>query len=405
MTFWLVTGLIALSVFALILAAAMRARAVSEVPAAYDMRVYRDQLKEIERDVARGVLSAQDAERVKVEVSRRILAADTALQAETDAQKRGGLGLPALGALALISLAGTFFLYLQLGAPGYGDLSLESRIALAEARYADRPSQAQAEAALPPAVPQEAPEYLELVKQLRVALQERPDDVRGHTLLARSEARLGNFAAARVAQERVIALLGGEQAPLEEWINLLDVHVLAAGGYVSPEAEAAMNHILSIEPQNGVARYYWGLIQLQVGRPDRAFRAWDALVRQGPPNAPWLPPILAQIEDTAALAGVRYQIPAIGGGRGPSQDDMIAAEDMSPADRMQMIEGMVSGLASRLAEEGGPPRDWAQLMTSLVVLGRVEQAFAVFEEAKSVFDADPAAMDIINRAADQAGLL
>ena len=40
------------------------------------LKVYRDQLAEVERDVTRGVLSASDAARVRTEVSRRILAAD-----------------------------------------------------------------------------------------------------------------------------------------------------------------------------------------------------------------------------------------------------------------------------------------------------------------------------------------
>ena len=181
--------------------------------------------------------------------------------------------------------------------------------------------------------------------------------------------------------------------------------VLAAGGYVSPEAEAVAETILARDAQNGVARYYWGLMQLQTGRPDRAFRVWDALLRAGPEDAPWISPILAQIEDVARDAGVRYQLPVIGSGRGPSNEDIEAAEAMSPAERMQMIQGMVSGLAERLASEGGPPDDWAQLITALGVLGRFDQAVVVFENAKRVYGEDPGAMDVINGAADRAGIL
>ena len=146
-------------------------------------------------------------------------------------------------------------------------------------------------------------------------------------------------------------------------------------------------------------------MQVQIGRPDRAFRVWDGLIRAGPADAPWIPPILAQIEDTARDAGVRYQVPTVGSGRGPTADDIDAAQDMSPADRLQLIQGMVSGLAERLANEGGPPDDWAQLITSLGVLGRIDQAVIVFENAKRVYGENPGAMDIINGAADRAGIL
>jgi cytochrome c-type biogenesis protein CcmH len=58
---------------------------------------------------------------------------------------------------------------------------------------------------------------------------------------------------------------------------------------------------------------------------------------------------------------------------------------MAPEDRAAMIEGMVAGLADRLATEGGPPEDWARLITAFGVLGRREQAQAVYDEALTVF--------------------
>ena len=45
-----------------------------------DAAVYRDQLREIERDLAAGSIGASEAEAARIEVSRRLLAAD---QAET----------------------------------------------------------------------------------------------------------------------------------------------------------------------------------------------------------------------------------------------------------------------------------------------------------------------------------
>ena len=127
-------------------------------------------------------------------------------------------------------------------------------------------------------------------------------------------------------------------------------------------------------------------------------------MREGPADAPWIAPIDLQIEDIAARAGVRYQKPQIGSARGPSAADIEAAEDLSPAERMQMIQGMVAGLGERLASEGGPPEDWAQLISALGVLGRMDDARAIFDEARTAFGADPTAMDMLNRAADRVGL-
>ena len=181
--------------------------------------------------------------------------------------------------------------------------------------------------------------------------------------------------------------------------------VLAAGGYVSPEAEQALSRALQLDPQNGPARYYWGLMMAQTGRPDQAFRIWDRLLRAGPPDAPWIPPIRAQIEEIAARAGVDYAMPDPGTGQaGPSRADIEAAGQMSAEERMQMIEGMVSSLSNRLATEGGPPTEWARLINALGVLGRGEEARGIYDEAIGVFADDPGALDLIQQAGERAGV-
>jgi cytochrome c-type biogenesis protein CcmH len=84
--------------------------------------------------------------------------------------------------------------------------------------------------------------------------------------------------------------------------------ILAAGGYVSPEAEAALVRGLELEPRNGTARYYAGLMYAQQGRPDLAFPIWRNLMAESTAEAPWLDPIRLQIEEVAALAGERVTL-------------------------------------------------------------------------------------------------
>ena len=245
---------------------------------------------------------------------------------------------------------------------------------------------------------------MELVEQLRAAVAARPDDLRGHLLLAQTEAQLGNFPAAAAAQAGLIRIRG-EQATPEDLGDYAELLVLAAGGYVSPEAEEVLRDVLRRDENDGRARYYIGLMRLQTGRPDITFRLWDDLLRRGPVGAPWIEPIRQQIGQVAALAGVRYEIPAIGSGApGPSQADIDAAADLSVAERMEMIGAMVDGLSTRLATEGGPPQDWARLVTSLAVLGQPTQARAIFDEAMQVFEGDAGAIDILRAAGQQAGV-
>ena len=406
MAFWILTGVVTLMLAAMLAMVVLRNRnGTSEPAAAYDLRVYRQQLKDLDRDVARGIVSMGDAERLRTEISRRILAADAAGQ---NTPAASGTPSPVvIVVIALVLLGGSLGLYWQLGAPGYGDLALQDRIARAEDMRRNRPDQATAEAELPAAdlPPELSPEYEALLTRLRETVAARPDDVQGHVLLAQNEARVGNYAAAAAAQGKVVRLKGAE-ASIDDVSGYAELLVMAAGGYVSPEAEAVLRAVLTRDVENGTARYYWGLMLVQTGRPDLAFRMWDGLLRRGPEDAPWIAPILAQITPIATMAGVDYTVPEIGSGalRGPSAEDIDAAQDMSPAERMEMIGGMVESLSSRLASQGGPVEDWARLITSLGVLGETTRARAIYENAVEVFADDPAAMDDIQRAGERAGV-
>jgi cytochrome c-type biogenesis protein CcmH len=407
MLFWIVAAGLALAVTGLIALALLRAQDAEAELERFDIRIYRDQLSAVDKDLARGLVGEEEAERLRTEIKRRILEADRA-SADTGptgrAPKSATLVIAALSGVAV--LGGSLWLYTVIGAPAYPDMPLVARLDEAAERRATRPTQAQAEASLPAAPdPSASADFLELMDRLRATVAERPSDLDGHRLLARNEAGLGNFAAAHAAQKRVIEILG-PAATARDWADYGDLMVLAAGGYVSPEAERAFEEALARDPGNGTARYYLGSMQLQIGRPDLAFRIWQAQLREGPPDAPWIGPIRAQIEQAAARAGIDYRLPPAPDGAapaGPSAADMEAAEGMSPAERMQMIEGMVSGLSERLATTGGPPEDWARLIRAYGVLGRREQAAAIWAEAQQVFDDEVARLPIL-RAARDAGV-
>ncbi|MFT6089064.1 MAG: cytochrome c-type biogenesis protein CcmH [Sulfitobacter sp.] len=410
MNFWIIAAAGATLVTVLLIRALWRG-ASAETPSRVeqDLQVYRDQLAEVEREVARGVLSAEDAARAKTEISRRILAADKSRTTHMQAGRAPSKPLMAVIAVALIG--GSLFMYASLGAPGYGDLSLKDRIAFAKNLRETRPTQADAVAGLPETTVgvELSAEYEALLTRLRETVATRPDDVQGQTLLAQNEARVGNFAAAADAQSAVVRLKGAD-ASTEEVVNYAELLIMAAGGYVSPEAEAVLRAVLTRDAENGTASYYWGLMLIQTGRPDQGFRIWDGLLRRGPADAPWIEPILGQIEPVADLAGVEYTIPDIGPGigqgalPGPSKDDIEAAQDMTPAERMEMIGSMVEGLSDRLATQGGPVEDWARLISSLGVLGQTDRAQAIYDNAVEVFADDPAATDIIARAGEKANL-
>ena len=87
--------------------------------------VYKDQLAEVERDKAAGLIGAQEAEAARVEIGRRLLAASDAETGTTS------VSLPFRRVVAVVALAGLPLIaagfYLELGSPTLGDFPLAAR--------------------------------------------------------------------------------------------------------------------------------------------------------------------------------------------------------------------------------------------------------------------------------------
>lgn len=398
--FWAAATAITLGVGLLLVQALRRGDSAADEAAA--LKVYRDQLTEVDRDLARAVLSPAEAERVKIEVSRRLLDADRAISASPVAAGTGSTwaSMSLVCTASAAALAG----YYWLGAPGYPDLPLSDRYAMSDEAYRTRPSQADSEAAAPAAQPpavQPDAQFLELMEKLRAAIVVNPDDQQGLLLLAKNEVRLGNFIAARKAYEHLVELKG-TTATADDHAGLAQTMIFAAGGRVSPEAEKHLIRALELDPTNGIARYFSGVMFDEIGRPDSTFALWERLLREGPEAAPWIKPIRAMLPGVAEAAGIKYQPPAVG--KGPTAADMSAASEMTPEQRQDMIKGMVGTLETRLNSEGGPVEDWIKLINALAVLGEKDRAKAAYEKAAAAFKSDDTAAGQIEAAASQAGV-
>lgn len=406
--FWGVAGVIGFAVGLVLLRAMAKGAAYRGGAGAKALALYRDQLAEVDRDVARGTLGPDEAERLRTEVQRRIL--ETARRGGEDAPVTGSRHSQTLGlGVVVLALAGGVALYLQMGAPAYPDLPLSKRLAMAEEIYQNRPAQAQAEAdfaqTAPPAPPAEVdPDFMALMTQLRAAVAARPNDVMGLTLLARNEAALGNYPAAARAYEALIAAKG-DSAGVDDHIGAAQAMIAAAGGIVSPQAEAQLQRALALDPNNGMARYFSGLLFAQTGRPDRAFALWQPLLADSPEGAPWIDPITQLLPEVADAAGIPYTPPTdFAKLAGPDAADIAGAADMSEGERATMINTMVAGLEERLLSTGGSAEEWLRLINALGVLGEAGRLRTALAAGQAALAGDAPALQALRDAAAQSGL-
>ncbi|MCB6176952.1 c-type cytochrome biogenesis protein CcmI [Rhodobacter sp. Har01] len=396
--FWASAGALTLGVAILLLVSLWRGRTTAAPAALQDIQVYRDQLTEVDRDLARGTLGETEAQRLRTEIARRLLAADKTLTTDKPAASAGSGKTSLVVSTVLLVAAGLAALavYRQTGTPWYRDMPLERRLAELDANLASRPSQADYLAS--------AGRPIDTAAAAKIAadLAAESDPA---ALKAASETHYaaGDFRAAALAMQRYIEVMG-DQATSYDHVSLAVALVAEADGYISPETEAALRAALKLDMGNEVALFLVGDLFMQGRRFDRAFEFWRPIAEFGNPEAPWVMAARERIETVAELAGIRYRLPDGAAAQDPAGPDMAAVAGMSPEEQQAMVEGMVAQLSERLASEGGTAAEWARLITSLGVLGRVEEAQAIYDEAKERFAGRTEDLATLTEAAGVAGV-
>ncbi|MFG1298612.1 c-type cytochrome biogenesis protein CcmI [Xanthobacter sp. V3C-3] len=327
-----------------------------------DLAVYRDQLAEIARDAKSGRLPAAEAEAARVEVARRMLAADAARE-PGDAQDTGlatrRRRIAAVVALLLVP-AFALGLYVDLGSPR-----------LPGAPLADRLS-----------APPDRGDVAILVRRVEEHLARNPNDGQGYEILAPVYLRLGRPDDAARAYAEAIRTLGPSP---ERHSARGEALVVAADGLVTADAARAFAAALALDPQEPRAAYFLGLAAEQDGRAADAARIWADLLAHAPATAPYRPMVaaaLARVGGAQVPAAPTASAPAA---PGPGAADVAAAAQMSAQDRDSMVRGMVSRLAARLESEPNDIDGWVRLVRAYGVLGEKDKAAEALKSARAAF--------------------
>lgn len=407
--FWIVAAIVALASIVIVARPLLRPPSGARSRAAHDEQVFRDQLAELDRDVARGVLAESEAQSAKVEVSRRLLAA----AAERE-RMEGPLPAPRSISrvlaivLALAAPIGATALYFAIASPGHPDRPLAERLANARqpTSQADIERILAAEGFDPAKEALEADpslaEFVPLVEKLRLATESRPGDLRGAQLLANSLRRLGRYSEAWPAYARVIQA-SGDAATVGDYHTQVEAMIYAAAGFVSDDALEVSNAGAERFGPTGTHLYVTGLHAAQRGDPDRARAFWTEAISIEPDRSPVAEAAQAQLTAMGAALS-RPASPPSAAEPGPNAEDMQAASQMSASDRQAMIEGMVEGLQERLRSEGGDVNEWARLIRALSVLERADDAKAAYVEASQIFQGDSTALAFLTEQALLSGV-
>lgn len=376
MLFWIFAAVLTAAVLLLLVPPLLRSAGSGPDREEFDREVYRDQLDELERDRARGLINDAQAEAARAEIARRMLAT-----AEKAAATGSGVAAAPRSArvlavlLALVLPVGALSVYGIYGRPDLPAQPLASR-------------NLEQERGGPPK------SVLAAMDKLKAQLAENPSDIQGWLILGQAYAKMGRNGDAADALRHAVAL---NRDDVEVQGLFAETLVSANDGMVPEEAVAAFDAVLAKEPKDPRARFFAALARFQAGDQQGALDRWSALMAESPADAPWVPVVRDQIREAAVALNLdpakvtpqplppeQKEQAAQGqqSGQQTAPNAQAGAQGNNAAGQDEMIRGMVANLAARLDADPSDVDGWLKLARSYGVLGDTAKALDAARKAR-----------------------
>lgn len=391
MVFWILVAILVAGVTLAITRPLMRPAEQAPADADADLAVYKDQLKEIAADEARGTLAPSEAEGARAEIARRLLRVahdkshlESAPSTGTQNRFLFPVSLATSIALPVVSLG----LYLAYGAPGMPAQPLDER--LAEANNASKPN--------------------DLVAKVEQRLREHPEDGKGWDVIAPVYYAMGRFSDAATAYRNAIHLIGESPKRLQGFAN---ARIRMENGIVPDDARKALQRMLALDPKAIEPQIWLALAKEQDGKLAEAASDYKKLLTEAPADAPWrkvLEERIASLEPAnggpkaPGEAGAANTPAASSEPQGSASPDASAVMSMSPQERQAFITRMVDGLAARLKADGSDAAGWVRLIRAYQVLGRRDDAVKALSDARANLKGNQSGLAQVEDLARQLGL-
>ncbi|MEM9999573.1 MAG: c-type cytochrome biogenesis protein CcmI [Pseudomonadota bacterium] len=339
----------------------------------FDVTVYRDQLSELDADKDRGLIGASEYEQARVEIARRVMAAeDKAAENQAAPARRDRVVGPAFALLFVPAIALLF--YYEIGSPGLEAQPLAARLERASPIGGDQ-------------------DIALMLERAEEHLRVNSDDVRGWDVVAPIYLRLNQSDKAASAFENAISLDG---PTVERLSGLGHALVAQAGGVVNDGALQRFQAALELDPTDTRSMFFVGLAAAQGGDEAGALARWERLSVSG------------QNDEWAQMVGIaRQQIqPETPSGAAPQidQDAGRAISELPADEQAEMIMAMVDGLDERLADDPNDLQGWLRLIRARAALGQSDLASTALENGIDAFQDNQQAVESLRQLANELGI-
>jgi len=353
--------------------------------------ILKGQLAELDSQQAANLIAQAEADALRAEIKRRILAEDRETASPARPLPAAAMPWMALGLVAMVAVSSTA-LYALMGHP---ELTSNS-VASAPAQQANAAAQ------------HPMGEVSTMIAGLESRLQQNPNDASGWQMLGWSYMRTGRPADAAHAYGRAVALDAGNA----EYLSAEGEAMVQSEGKVSDDAAAIFRRAVKGDANDPRSRYFLAIYRDQQGDHAGAMKDFIALLKSAPPDAPWVGQVRNYVEDLAKdqHIDISSQLPPAQAAQpqaappGPTGDQVAAAGRMPDADRQAMIHAMVDKLADELKANPHDSGGWVRLMRARMVLGETGKAADAYKQARQAFADSAAAQAALQEAAKSLGV-
>lgn len=274
--FWIIAALLVASALAFVLPSLLgrRRRADAAASDATNVAIYRDQLRELEADLAAGTLGREQYDDAHREIERRVLD-DTSGTATVVRTTSPGRGTVITIAIALPIAA--ILLYFAVGNPR----------AMAPQPAADGH-----------AITRQQIEGM--VERLAARMQESPEDVKGWVMLGRTYAVLDRHAESAAAYANAVKRSPPDAQLLADYADAL---AMSQGRNLRGEPERLIAQALKLDPDNVKALALAGTVEFEKKDFKRAIIYWERILKVAPPDSEMADSVRSSIAEAQSLAG------------------------------------------------------------------------------------------------------
>ena len=338
-TFWLIVGALIVVTLLVLLPPLLRRgnSSLSTTPSEVNLSVYRDQLRELDADLAAGTLNEVQYQNARSDLESRVLedsgTAEVSTTPSTDSRWSNASIVALVISVPLLAIA----LYFMLGTPA----GLKPQIPTAAVDEAH------------PATPEQ---FEAMVTWLAERLKSEPDNADGWVMLARSYTALNRYQDASAAYSRAVALQPNNASVLADHADMLAMLKQTLQG----EPEKIIQQALKIDPDNLKALSLAGAAAFERKDYKDAIKRWQKVLDLLPADSPIVASVSASINEARGLAGLPPAAAASASGKASAQPKVANGSvsgtvRIDPAFRARVADSDKVFIFARSVEGGRKP--------------------------------------------------